>query len=388
MALMNSGKIEIVEAPLVKESEPLSKALSPLLREPTITVLVDDSARYVGIIDDRNIRLGVKDPKRAKASSFSVKAPTIKVEEIMNFELKDIISKFISGHFKALPVVDNNERVVGMITRAEVLRALLRENLVPVITVGTIMNTPPYIIYEGETLGKAKSLMKSLKAHRLIVVDKNNRVRGVVSTADFLMFLEKPNDRQSLQLITEVKRADQVKLSSILREPLVLATPSMFLPDLVREMADKNVSSAVVVEDINSMNKPLGVVTAMDVFKLILPMLEEKPSITVMGLGPDDIYYYSDVVEELEKLVEKFSKSFKIGKVELRVKKGKSVYEGVMRLEADNHVLRVKDTQYNLPTLIDSLTLIMDKELRKLKSKAKDHKAIAEVEVLEYEEFF
>ncbi len=357
----------ISRAETLDVDEPVSKALDIILKTGTCAVITKDG-EYFGIIDDRNIRGGISNPKTFKCGSASVRAPRIYVEDIKSDKLDAVLHKFLAGHFKALPVIEkrNGKEVpIGIITRADILGLLLSKAHIPNISVNTIMATPVYTVDVNETLGTVKRLMKTLNVHRFTVVDKG-RVVGVISSFDLTMFIEKPKDRQSLQLIGSVKRPDDLRIAQFVREPLVLCNEVDMLPDVVKEMAEKKVSYALVIDD---KERPIGVLSSTDIFKLVLNMIKPKPSIYISGLRGEDLYYYDDITQIISNVVEKFSKAFDFTNIHVRIKRGKSIYSATISLEVDGSPLHIKAESYDLEETIDELAYNLETQLRRIKDK-------------------
>ena len=91
-----------------------------------------------------------------------------------------------------LPVVDGDERLVGVISQTDLLylaipnvRALIRHRGNG-IRVGEVMSTPPVTIDGLATLGDAARMMHRDHLHRLVVVDANGRPTGVIAAMDFV----------------------------------------------------------------------------------------------------------------------------------------------------------------------------------------------------------
>ncbi len=372
----------IKEAVILDANESLSKALNYILKEGTAVVVVK-KGKYFGIVDDRNIRLGIRNAKEAKLEKVAVRAPKIFEDEVKDIRI--VMRRFLAGHFKALPVVDVYLKPLGMITRSDVLRELLSKGMIPKISVNAFMATPPYTIEEEETVGRAKKLMKELGVHRLIVVNKG-RITGVISTLDFTLFMEKPTSRQSMQLITKVKRPDKLKVKQFLRYPPVLINQYEMLSYAAREMADNNVSYAIVVDD---RKRPLGLISAVDIFKLVLRVEAKEPEVFINGLGIDDMYFYDRAKSILLSVVKKFVKSFDIDHLSVYVKKGKSVYTGNLSCDVEHIPLHIKEEAYDVEELFRKLASSLDRNLRKIKSKVskKPKRKKARIELIEEEEY-
>lgn len=107
----------------------------------------------------------------------------------------------------SLPVVDVNDRLIGVVTEADYLAAMnikedsaitqmfntvIRRNR-PKKTRGTmvegLMTKNPVTIKEDEPLQTAIQLMDKNKIKRLIIADRNNHVRGIISRPDLIRLL-------------------------------------------------------------------------------------------------------------------------------------------------------------------------------------------------------
>lgn len=122
-----------------------------------------------------------------------------KYESVMY--VADILSeKNISG----LPVVDKENKVLGIITQADILsmigvsrehtfKDLLRYMLGEKLPerrmgdhVGDIMTSPAITINPGANIAEAVRMMDDRRIRRLTVVDDDNRLIGIITRADIL----------------------------------------------------------------------------------------------------------------------------------------------------------------------------------------------------------
>ncbi len=122
-----------------------------------------------------------------------------KYESIVN--VANILSeRNISG----LPVVDRENKVIGVITQADILsmvgvshertfkdllRYLRGENLPECRRgdyVGDVMTSPAHTIRPNQTIAEAVKIMAEKNIRRLIVVDEKNTLIGIITRADIL----------------------------------------------------------------------------------------------------------------------------------------------------------------------------------------------------------
>jgi CBS domain-containing protein len=95
-------------------------------------------------------------------------------------------------HISGLPVVDDEGRLVGVISQTDLLylaaptvQALIRHRPSG-IRVGEIMSTPPVTIDTSESIRTAARVMEDGRLHRLVAVDARGRPIGVLSAMDFV----------------------------------------------------------------------------------------------------------------------------------------------------------------------------------------------------------
>ncbi len=103
-----------------------------------------------------------------------------------------------------LPVVDDHERLVGVVSESDLLRRLIRtemerlfagQGLVPssaresratAETAGGLMSEPAICTTPGASVDEALQLMRRCAVRRLPVVDEHRRVVGIVTRTDLL----------------------------------------------------------------------------------------------------------------------------------------------------------------------------------------------------------
>jgi predicted transcriptional regulator len=226
---------------------------------------------------------GIRDPHNIKCETVVTKPPVL-LESAGVLERMDA---FLVGHFKALPVVDKQERPLGITTRVELLKDMKNANLIPNFAVSELMSSPVYTIDENEVVATVKSTFKEKKAHKLAVT-KRGEIVGVVSAYDIASWSTRVSKQGGRKDIHESATIDEMKISSFLRPDVTRIRQDSSLQDAVNRMIEKQVSTVIVALD----NKPLGVISALDIFKKIQDMAEERLQVQVSGLDKEDAEYY------------------------------------------------------------------------------------------------
>ncbi|MER5794233.1 CBS domain-containing protein [Streptomyces sp. NPDC001980] len=108
---------------------------------------------------------------------------------------KDVVTLMDRWKVSALPVLDGEGRVIGVVSEADLARARG-------VTAGELMNAPAVTVHPDATVAEAARVMARRGVKRLPVVDGAGLLRGIVSRADLLkVFL-----RADEELTEEVRR--------------------------------------------------------------------------------------------------------------------------------------------------------------------------------------
>ncbi|HUJ07973.1 MAG TPA: CBS domain-containing protein [Streptosporangiaceae bacterium] len=130
-------------------------------------------------------------------------------------EFKEIVSVMHRRRVSAFPVLDSDDRVIGVVSEADLLpreaypaRPTRRDERrkVPAkaeaMTATELMTSPAVTIAPQATVTDAARVMHTKKVKRLPVVDDNGRLVGIASRVDLLGVYDRP-DAQILAEVTE-----------------------------------------------------------------------------------------------------------------------------------------------------------------------------------------
>ncbi|MEW6036000.1 MAG: CBS domain-containing protein [Candidatus Micrarchaeota archaeon] len=350
--------MEIKPTMVLDSADSLSKALPQLDEAPA--VIITKNGKYLGIIDHRSVSTGLRDPASVKCETVIAKPPVLGEDA----GLLERVAAFLLGHFKALPVLDSSKAPLGITTRVELLKDMLVEGLVPKMNVADLMSSPVYTIDENESVASAKRALKEKSTHRLVVT-RHGKFIGVVSTYDVGTWTTKqnlPGGRKDIRLSNPIN-TEEMKISSFLRPDATLVKEGASLDDAVERMINKQASTAIVVSD----SKPLGIVSALDVFKKVQEIAEEGVPIQVSGLGEDNAPYYNRVQSKIGHVLEKFGKTFNVRNCSVHVKEGKSTYVVNLYFDTDQGHVSLKTERGSLKEAIDETAVEVSEILRKKK---------------------
>jgi CBS-domain-containing membrane protein len=182
-----------------------------------------------------------------------------------------VVNRMVERGLKRVPVVDDKDRLVGMLSRLDVLRAIAGngpqapEHAPPPRagrTVGDLMTPDVPIVYTSDDL--VDVLDKVLKADikRVVVLDEEGRPVGIITDGDLVTRVGPVERRNVLAaLAARVVGADMrrfnITAQQLMSENILSAPPSATIPEAISLMLREGRRRLVVVDE---HGRPIGIV--------------------------------------------------------------------------------------------------------------------------------
>jgi CBS domain-containing protein len=213
----------------------------------------------------------------------------------------DVIELLLGKLFKAVPVVDGDRRVVGIITDDDLLRAGMPvrlavgqrletsdvQALLATVsrdrTAGEIMSAPAITVPQDAALGHVVQEMLKRGLKRLPVVDGKGRLVGMVSRLDVLRAAAGYG-------VGQQETAPQPRPGRTLADLASAQVPSVHLNDdlidVLQQMLATDVTYVVVLDE---QQQPMGVITEGDLVARVTPVMRGSvlQSLAARVLGKD-----------------------------------------------------------------------------------------------------
>lgn len=178
---------------------------------------------------------------------------SITVNQNMTFlEAREILLKHRVGR---LPVLDNNQKPVGIITEKDFVRAIykLGGKAIEKILVKDFMSKNLITVKRTDTIYDCAKLMRTHKISSVLVLDKG-KLAGIVTKTD-------------LASVFLTQSADSLKVSAIMTSKVITVMPADSLL-LVESLLVRHGISRIVVE---RNRKPVGIITNRDFLPAKMP---------------------------------------------------------------------------------------------------------------------
>ncbi|MEL9998651.1 MAG: CBS domain-containing protein [Thermoplasmata archaeon] len=195
-----------------------------------------------------------------KISNIMTKNPIVlKAPASRNDALKLMIKHNITG----LPVVDENKRYLGMITRRDIFEHPKEDQ------VALIMRENMPVLTPESPISKGVEIFLTTKRRHIAVINDKKNVVGIVTPYDYL------------KLIYEKKFQDLVE--NFIKQPCILVHESTPLKVVFRMITLTKINAFPVVDDDANLK---GVITDRDIFENI--KVETNEEMSQLGIGEDD----------------------------------------------------------------------------------------------------
>lgn len=116
--------------------------------------------------------------------------------------IQDVAARMTSGDFGFIPVADG-ERLVGTVTDRDIAVRAVAKGLGPATPVSEVMTTEVVTALDTADLKTALDAMGGDKVRRLPVVDKHERLVGVVSLGDLSTRVKEKYAGETLETISQ-----------------------------------------------------------------------------------------------------------------------------------------------------------------------------------------
>lgn len=108
--------------------------------------------------------------------------PAVKIDTPMQDVIKEMDSKGIG----ATLVIDDEERLLGIITDGDLRRALLKTENIKGLRCQDVMSIAPKTIDEDQLAAEALALMELNQIMHLVIIDRTRKVKGILHLHDLL----------------------------------------------------------------------------------------------------------------------------------------------------------------------------------------------------------
>lgn len=212
---------------------------------------------------DGNFLAAINEPVR------EIMTPKVKVLKNKS-SIEDAISKLINEEVSALPIIDSNQKIVGIVSERDftvLLSGILTDETVEDYMTNKVIKTTPGTRVEG-----ASKIMVRNRLRRIPIIGEerktphpeNDKLVGIVTATDILEFLGKSRAFERL-ISNDAEEILNTTVSNIMTHDVITTNIYTKLGDLCSLMWEKGIGGIPVVRN----DDLLGIITESDVLRAI-----------------------------------------------------------------------------------------------------------------------
>jgi CBS-domain-containing membrane protein len=292
---------EVMSSPAISitPQESVAQAWSKMVKfQLKALPVVNEDQQVVGIITDEDLiaRAGLQqrlsiarqlDPDTIEEEIRQLSESHQLVEDIMTrpviitseeTALSHAVGLMKKHHLKRIPITGKGGKLVGMLSRLDVLRQIASiESTLPIATpfltipklVGDIMSPEIPLVAEEDQIEKIIETLLRYQSHRSIVVDDQNRVSGIISDVDIVNRI--PGQTKS-SILSAFKQPGESLISNVTARQIMSKDPiqaqaDLPIPEAIQMMISEGRKIMVIVDD---EKHPLGLVDRQSLLEALI----------------------------------------------------------------------------------------------------------------------
>lgn len=362
MDILESAKPAVV----FQYDETISKVVAALLKEKKHEALVFEGDEFKGVLTASDlVERNINDPERTKISHIKsiVQKTRIFAPET---EPQELINSILTNSYRSVPILSNGKYYT--INKLSLLGLLGKEVLHGKKAADVMVF--PYALSPTDTLDVAQSVFRDLHIARLVIVNDQGTVDGIVDSLDVLRAIVNRQRPKRGELVGERIPMKNILASSpvFVKVNVPMVEEKTPLSDVVKKMISLN-SPTVIVQD----TKLRGIITPTSILKLSSRQVAGV-YVNISGQQKEDPFIKSVVDDQIKNEVQKLAKIFPIEYIALHISRyneaGKRVKYSVKgRLITEKGLFFAQDYAWDLTKAMRGVLEKFEREALKKREK-------------------
>lgn len=245
--------------------ETVSKAVANLQSSHDAAFVFDEKGKYRGIVNPYySLIKGSSHKGEALVKHVLHHPPRVTPED----SIERAVGLMMDVRLHYLPVVDKKGEFMGILSARRILKELKDDPVfsIPVLEALQMRKKALVSVYETDEVTKVVNLFDREDVSKLIVIDENMKLKGIMSYYDLIPHLIAPVDNEQLYP-ARVEDQDQfahLKVKNVAQSRVHTRKPESMLSECVDDIVKLGIGSVVIV---NREGFPSGIVTTRDLLR-------------------------------------------------------------------------------------------------------------------------
>jgi CBS domain-containing protein len=283
-------------------NDTLSTALGHLTSSHDAAFVFTKDDRYMGVINPYYAMIKTSNPGTTKVMHCLYHPPKIHLGD----KIERVGQLMSESKVHYLPIFDEKEEFLGITTARRLLRYLLTtphkdRKLGEVLSE---KNGKLVTAYENDTLHTAIDLYKQYKISKLVIIDKNMKLKGILSYYDLIPYIAAPGGKQQRATnIDEREKFLQMKVKNYAKKTMLTCSPTHKVGEAIQSILTHNMGSVIITD---GESHPIGIITTRDILDLLRSRKTKKQiELTTKNVSSENDASVQDLSNHVQKFIEK-----------------------------------------------------------------------------------
>jgi CBS-domain-containing membrane protein/ribosome-associated translation inhibitor RaiA len=262
-----------------KANTNLSSIINKFPNTHTPLFVYGDKNEFIGLITVRSTFLNKRHNPSTLVRSCLISPPRI----TSNTPINEVLRSMSSLKLYTLPVFNNHGAITSLIEAKAILKDLMHnQSFAEAVTQKDARKTT-ITIGENNNMGDALKVFSSHAISKLVVVDKKNKVKGIITKRDILSLYFAPTNRQrfstrsstkNYSFDTEQINRDQQPLIKYVTPVLNTLYVKTNIFSTIHNLLDSPYNSVILVD---KARRPIMILTTNDLISIAVKITSKKP---------------------------------------------------------------------------------------------------------------
>ncbi|PJC30092.1 hypothetical protein CO051_07665 [Candidatus Roizmanbacteria bacterium CG_4_9_14_0_2_um_filter_39_13] len=286
----------------VSPNDTLSSALGKLTSSHDAAFVFDAKDKFLGVINPYYTLI--------KSSAFDA---STKVAHALfhppHIDTTDSLSRIVQlmneSKIHYLPVFDADKQFLG-ITSARRILTFMQNLDVAKLTIGQMSHTQKgkvITVTLDDSISKAQQLFKEYKTSKIVVIDKNGRLKGILSHYDLIPFIIAPGNKQRRGTRGEQTQFKDTPVKNYVKTTVLTLNEKNTVSEAIEQVLSKVIGSIILVDH---ESHPTGIVTTRDILDLLrIDNKKKNVSITTKHLSKHHVVTFNDFAKYITEYIQR-----------------------------------------------------------------------------------
>lgn len=250
----------------VSPEDHLSKVLSKLSTSHDAAFVFDENDKYIGIVSPYFTMIKSSLPANTKVQHCLTHTSKI----YLNYPLSKVCELFIQSKIHYLPVFNEEDKFLGIISARRIL-SYFKDMPIFKVTVESIIKKRwkgLITVFEDDTITQAIHLFKTNKISKLIVINHDRKLKGVLSYYDLIKLMVSPKySSHHGERVNEKISFYNYRVKNFAKNYVLTLSREKHLLEVINLIVNKKIGSVIVVD---KERRPLGIITTRDILRFFI----------------------------------------------------------------------------------------------------------------------